>query len=31
MNIGWKVLIPLALLNIFITGLLKMMGFFRVI
>lgn len=28
MAIGWKVLIPLALLNIFITGTLKMMGIF---
>ena len=26
MNIGWKILIPLSLLNILITGLLKMVG-----
>jgi NADH-quinone oxidoreductase subunit H len=26
MNIGWKVLIPLALVNIVITGTLKIMG-----
>ncbi|MGO9611984.1 MAG: NADH-quinone oxidoreductase subunit NuoH [Dissulfurispiraceae bacterium] len=26
MNIGWKILIPLSLLNILITGLLKMIG-----
>jgi len=28
MNIGWKVLIPLALLNILFTGTLKIMGWF---
>jgi NADH-quinone oxidoreductase subunit H len=28
MNIGWKVLIPLALVNIVITGTLKIMGWF---
>jgi len=28
MNIGWKVLIPLALVNIAITGTLKIMGWF---
>ncbi len=28
MNIGWKVLIPMALLNIVITGVLKAMGVF---
>ena len=28
MNIGWKVLIPLALVNILFTGTLKIMGWF---
>lgn len=31
MDIGWKVLIPLAILNIFITGVLKMAGVFKVV
>jgi NADH-quinone oxidoreductase subunit H len=30
MNLGWKVLIPLALLNIIITALLKVTGLFKV-
>lgn len=31
MGIGWKVLIPLSLLNILITGILKMVGIFKAV